>query len=142
MLTLSGTSRKQGAHSDTHPSLHGTPASQATSFFLKARVTSRVTKRPPRPSASVPVQDFTQTEGPRATTLDHLPCTHTTLDRTGGGEPGQPGPRGPLTNSQPGGPRLGACWGRAPAHLQSRAQSHGQPAPSSASCPETQLSQL
>lgn len=85
---------------------------------------------------------FHSNRRPCATTLEHPPCTHRTLGRTRGGEPGQPGPRGPLAHSRPGGSCLGACWGQAPAPLQSRAQSHRQPAPSSASCPETQLSQL
>lgn len=133
----------------------------------KAGSTLRHTPQPPRDASLTGDQLFSKGQshlqgnqaapkavslcaGPRLHSNRRTPChdpgppslhTHNPgQDRRGGARAAWT-PR--ATHSQPaGGPRLGACWGRAPAHLQSRAQSHGQPAPSSASCPETQLSQL
>lgn len=121
------------ARSDTHPSLHGTPASQETSFILKARVPCRMTERPPRPSASVPVRDFTQTGAPR---------THRTPSGTGrdgtGRDVASPGSLEPAGHSPAAGQGAPAS---APAGGNPCSPAAEGPAPGSASCPETQLSQ-
>ena len=103
---------RQPAHTDTHPSLPGTPASQATSLFLKARVTFRITKRPPRPSASVLVQDFTQTEGPVPRPWSTFPAHTEPWAGREGASPGSLDPAGHSPTAGQGAPASVPAGGR------------------------------
>lgn len=79
----------------------------------------------------MPIQDFTQkTEGPCARPWSTFPAHTQPWTGQEGASPGSLNPQ--ATHPQPARrapPR--ACWGRAPAHLQSRGPEYGQPAPSS-----------